>query len=157
MDTLRILKRHLTDDELDTIIEQSIKDRDTFGSQALWLADLQKLKASLAQFDIAGNLRAFGDSEGHLVGILIFDVGELWWSDCLVLSELFVFCVDRRFHGFARVAVQELENLAVIFNCKLIVAGNFFMEKPALTTNTYRKAGFSITCPSYIKIKHEEG
>ena len=152
METLSILSRQLTDDELDYIIERAVAERDKQGSSMLGFADLRKLKFSLHQMDKQGRIRSFVNGQGKIIGILVFDVGFAWWSKSLILSETFVFCVDPEFHGFGRVAVKELKALASVYHCEIIVAGNFFMEKPDVMTNTYKKGGFETICPTYIKV-----
>ena len=155
METLQILKRPLTDAELTQIVERTIEERSHVGSSVLYKADADKVKESLRKFDEDGRMRVFcieDDVKTEIIGILVFDVGEAWWTRSRILSEVFVFCVDPNFIGFGRIAIRELKALASIFNCDLIVAGNFFMDKPEVMTNSYRKGGFEISCPSYIKV-----
>ncbi|WP_196599036.1 hypothetical protein [Pectinatus frisingensis] len=153
MDTskIKILTRPLTDSELDYIVERAVEERARIGSPLLFLTDLKKFKKSLRQIDKEGQLRVWWDGS-KIIGLLAFDVGYTWWTSELLLSEQFVFCIDPEFKGFSRIAIRELDNLARIFNCKFIVAGNFFMDKPAIVSNAYKKGGFELTCPSYIKI-----
>ena len=157
METLSVLKRRLTDTELNLIVAKTIEERSHIGSSLLYLADAGKVKESLRNFDYEGRLRVFYREACHgseiiLVGLLAYDVGYSWWSKKRILSEVFVFGLDPEFKGFGRVARKELDSLAKLYNCDVIIAGNFFMEKPAVMTNTYKKGGFEISCPTYTKV-----
>lgn len=141
-------------EEEDAIASALLRYRDEEGGAFVHLGDLDITMTSL--FHMAANLQVTKFYEGDtFIGIVVFDVGNMWWSDKRFLTEILVLCVDESYHGFARVAIQYLNELAEEFNVDVICAGCYFQAKPQIVTNSYKKDGFTIDAPSYIKVVHK--
>lgn len=108
--------------------------------------------------NIKGHIRAWYDATGSLVGLLMFDIGKLWWSDKIVLMEESVFCTDKSYSGIQREAIKELERVARSCEAELIVSGNVLStgKTERLVLNGYKKAGFQPICTDIIKVVEYE-
>jgi len=92
----------------------------------------------------------------HLVGLLIFDVVQYWWSYDFFLSEVLVLNTDKKFHGFGRIAIKKLEELADTYKCVGICSGCILEKNAPLVSNMYKKAGFQIATSNFVKdMRHE--
>lgn len=105
----------------------------------------------LAQLSLTQRVVIFYD-KGVFIGILVFDVMQEWWSNDKFLVEHFVLCVAPSYKGFARDAIDELERLAKEYNCDAVIAGCYFNKDAQMVTNSYKKKGFTIMCPNYVKL-----
>lgn len=72
----------------------------------------------------AGNIRAWYDATGKLVGLLMFQIGKPWWSDKVAVYEETVFCLDRSYSGIQREAIRELERIARANDAVMIFVGD---------------------------------
>lgn len=116
---------------------------DTFG-------DIRYVIERLRAASHHGRLIKFYDEQGTFSGILLFDIGTVWWTPERVCAEEFVLAVQGA-RGIQRAAVQTLEALAEEHAAKLIVCGNIFQENNNLIGNGYKKAGFRQACATYAK------
>jgi len=156
MGTLIIRKEPLTDEECLMIADRVFEEKARVGTAFVQDASKDTLIVTLRQLSLNGYLLSFVSNEGKLIGILIWDVGNHWWSTEVVITEMFVFCIDKDFKGFGRVALHELDVLAKRYKAKAIVAGSYFLREPQIVTNMYKKFGYSEESPSYIKIIRED-
>ena len=90
-----------------------------------------------------GRIRAWYDQEGLLVGVLMVDVGYQWWSSQKILLEETMFCLEKKYSGFQRVAMRELDRLARTYEAHLIYTGNLLCDTKTakLVRNGYMKHG----------------
>ena len=100
----------------------------------------------------AGNLDVYALGD-NIVGVLGYAIGPVMWSDRRCLQEMVVFQVDKRFIGFGRIALERLNELAVIHDCSVIAAGSLINMDPKMTTNLYmKKGGFTFSYPCFCKV-----
>ena len=92
-----------------------------------------------------------GDSEPILGGLLGCGVGSLWWIEGDVLIEELVVSLTGTNYGFGRFAIEEMERMALMKQCVLILTGSSMFKKTQLITNMYRKKGFEVYGESYLK------
>lgn len=151
MDTKR---RALTPEEVDCIKSVLTQRRGREGAPLMALGEAHKVGDQLYQMSCNQQVIIYYDKT-EFIGILAFDVGCMWWSDVLVLSETLVLCVSPIFKGFSRAAIATLEELACEYDVKAIVAGCIFQREPQLVANAYIKKGFTHTSPIFIKMVGE--
>ena len=145
-------RRMLSTAELEVIWDRLQELVDTEGSTIVKRCGSVELAVRrLAALSVSQRVVIFYD-KGLFIGITIFDVISEWWSNSKFLVEHLVLCVDPDYKGFARVAIDELERLGKEFGVEAIVAGCAFNKNSQLVTNSYKKKGFTIVCPNYIKM-----
>lgn len=89
----------------------------------------------------------------RIIGVIMYDFGNLWWANGACLKEMIVFTVDPDFVGFGRIALERLEELAVEHDCVLIETGGALAEDKKLMENLYiNKGGYQITYPTFVRI-----
>ncbi len=89
----------------------------------------------------------------RIIGVIMYDFGNLWWATGACLKEMIVFTVDPDFVGFGRIALERLEELAVEHDCALIETGGALAEDKKLMENLYiKKGGYQITYPTFVRI-----
>lgn len=89
----------------------------------------------------------------RIVGILMYDFGNLWWANGACLKELLVYAVDPNFVGFGRIALERLEELAVEHDCVLIETGSALALDRKLVENLYMKKGkYDLNYPTFVKV-----
>lgn len=123
------------------------------------LASKKSILQTLHEVQEAGALRTWYDQKDELVGLLIFQVGEVWWSDCRIVTEEVVLCLKpNEYAGIQREAIHELDRLANAWNARLINSGNFLATNQKLIENGYMKrGGYHHKSSSFLKIvKGEE-
>lgn len=91
------------------------------------------------------------DRKPILGGLLGCGVGNLWWIEGDVLIEELVVSLTDSNYGFGRFAVEEMERMAIMKSCVLILTGSSMFKKTRLITNMYRKKGFEVYGESYLK------
>lgn len=92
----------------------------------------------------------------NLVGILIYDVVQFWWSREYFLSEVLVLNTDKSFHGFGRIAIEKMKELAGLYKCAGICSGCILEKNAPMVANMYKKAGFQIATSNFVKdLRHE--
>ena len=127
--------------------EAKVSPLETLGSQgAIYMHVLDQ--------NLKGQIRAWYDATGTLVGLLMFDVGRIWWSDKIVIMEETVFCLDKNYSGIQREATRELDRIARGYSAELIVAGNMISKGTTekLVMNGYKKAGYIPICTDMMKV-----
>ena len=148
-------RRMLSTAELEALWDRLKELVDTTGSELVQkCGSLELTIRRLAQLSLSQRVVIFYD-KGVFIGILVFDVMQEWWSNDKFLVEHFVLCVSSSYKGFARDAIDELERLARLFDCDVIVAGCYFNEDTQVVSNSYKKKGFTIMCPNYVKLLKE--
>lgn len=141
--------------ELEALWDRLKELVDTTGSELVQkCGSLELTIRRLAQLSLSQRVVIFYD-KGVFIGILVFDVMQEWWSNDKFLVEHFVLCVTSSYKGFARDAIDELERLAREFDCDVVVAGCYFNKDAQLVSNSYKKKGFTIMCPNYVKLLKE--
>lgn len=100
-----------------------------------------------------GNIRAWYDATGSLVGLLMFQIGKPWWSDKIAVYEETVFCIDKSYSGFQREAIRELDRIARANNAEMIFVGDIVSSgtTEALVVNGYRKQGYQRVANELVK------
>lgn len=100
----------------------------------------------------------YDKESGELVGILMYDFIEDWYSSQIILAEQLVLKFTEKVRGFQRTAIEELENIARHYEVKYILAGNYLtpLKYKRLIANGYTKAGFSIGYNTFLKEKADE-
>ena len=113
-------------------------------------ADLEEAMSNLESFYRRGQVQSFYLGV-NLIGILVFDVVQYWWSPRRFLYETMVLSVDKDFHGFGRIAVEQLEKLAKKYTCCAICSGCMVDHNVPVVRNLYKKFGFRIDTSNFIK------
>lgn len=145
-------RRALRIDEWELIRERLIELRDKEGSDFIKLADPSIAIKHIVSASFRDNVVIFYDKD-ELIGILIFTLDKPWWADIKILAEILVLCVSPSFKGFARYAIDTLEKLGEEFKADAICAGCYFQKKPTIVSNSYIKKGFTLMCPTYVKLR----
>lgn len=146
-----VTKFFLTYEEEKLIAEALLRHREEEGNAFVWLGDLETTMDSLRQKVKNMQVTFFYDDKGF-VGILVCDVGNVWWSKKKFMIEELILCVRPNYHGFARGAIAYLEQLAELWEVDAIIAGCYFQKTPQIVMNSYKKAGFTIDTSSCIKV-----
>lgn len=146
-----VTKFFLTYEEEKLIAEALLRHREEEGNAFVWLGDLETTMDALRQKATNMQVTFFYDDKGF-VGILVCDVGNVWWSKKKFMIEELVLCVRPNYHGFAREAIAYLEQLAELWEVDAIIAGCYFQKTPQIVMNSYKKAGFTIDTSSCIKV-----
>lgn len=146
-----VTKLCLPYEEKKLIAEALLRHREDEGNAFVWLGDLETTMDSLRQKIKNAQVSFFYDDNG-LVGILVCNVGNVWWSKKKFMIEELVLCVRPNYHGFARDAIARLEYLAELWEVDAIIAGCYFQKTPQVVMNSYKKAGFTIDTSSCIKV-----
>jgi hypothetical protein len=122
--------------------------------------DGSELMKEFADIEVgAENIRKYSEQrlvvkfyeKGRLQGILCFDVGTSWWTDKTIISEVLILSMSG-VHGLQREAIKAMDTLAKEYGADLIASGCIFQKQPQIVTNGYLKAGFTTTCPTYVKV-----
>lgn len=113
-----------------------------------------KVYQHVVEQNYMGNLRAWYDDKGTLVGLLMFAVAKPWWSDKNAVFEETVFCLDETYSGIQREAIRELERIARANDAEMVFAGDILCDERTspLVLNGYRKAGFKPIATDLVKI-----
>lgn len=148
-------RRPLTQDELSLIVKTMAEYREKDGTPITVYGQPAPVMRNLLTMSAEGQVVVFTDN-GRFMGILVFDVGEWWWSDARVLMENFVLSVTEK-PGFQREALKELNRLADEYDVDVIAAGSIFMNNSAMVMNGYKKDGFLMTTPTCVKIRKGGG
>lgn len=146
-----VTKLFLPYEEEKLIAEALLRHREDEGNAFVWLGDIETTMDSLRQKIKNAQVTFFYDDKGF-VGILVCNVGNVWWSKKKFMIEELVLCVRPDYHGFARVAIAFLEYLAELWEVDAIIAGCYFQKTPQVVMNSYKKAGFTIDTSSCIKV-----
>jgi hypothetical protein len=89
----------------------------------------------------------------RIIGVIMYDFGNLWWADEACLKEMIILTIDPDFVGFGRIALERLEELAVEHDCALIETGSAMHLDKKLIENMYVKKGrYQITYPTFVRI-----
>lgn len=152
------LDRRLTEDELRNIAELFYEIGRKQGALEHPLAPLTSVEAVYRTLKVAndnGYLEAFALS-GRVIGILMYDIGNPWWSECFCLKEMLVLTVDPEFKGFGRIALERLQELAEEHGCALIESGSAFCLESKIIHNLYtKKGGFQFTYPNFVRVNEQ--
>lgn len=156
METLsdvNVYRNYLSRAECEMIKKAMLRHREKEGNSLMWhFGNAYYVLHQLFKFSKNGQVCEFYDKDKKFLGIMLFDVGQLWWSEEAFLIEQFVLCVQPDYHGFQRLAIQKLNALARQFNVKAICGGCLFQDNPQMVINGYRKDGFNIDSPSVFKV-----
>jgi hypothetical protein len=134
------------------IIFETLQERGEQGHPLKSLVDYSSILEEVSLRDLQDRLLKFVNTSGKLVGVLAFDVGQPWWSSEKCLEEVFVYCLDPDLHGFGRIALRHLEDLAETYGCSFIEAGGAACVDSKPLENLYmKKGGFSFSYPNFIK------
>lgn len=129
-----------------------LRHREKEGNQLMWsFGNADFVVSKLQALSAIGRVVEFYEGD-RFIGILLFDVGDLWWTDAIFLLEEFVLCVDKDYKGFQRKAIEELEFLANLYEVNGIISGCYFQAEPQIVMNGYLREGFDVNMPSAMKI-----
>lgn len=153
MDTV-VKENHLRNPERDATAYVEALKREADGHLLLSLGSRGAVYSHLLEQNTNGKIRAWYDATGKLVGVLMFDVGKLWWTDKTVVMEETVFCIDKTYSGIQREAIRELERVSRGYEAELIISGNVLStgRTAKLVMNGYKKAGFEPICTDMVKV-----
>lgn len=153
MDTI-IKEERLRNPERDATEYIKALKREAKGSPLVTLGSQGAIYSHLLEQNLKGQIRAWYDATGTLVGLLMFDVGRIWWSDKIVIMEEAVFCLDKKYSGIQREASRELDRIARGYSAEIIVVGNMIStgDTEKLVMNGYKKAGYSPICTDMMKV-----
>lgn len=143
----------LAPDELRKAMKEMIRVREQEGSVIAQLGDPSYVARQLYEMSQRGLVVKF--YKGNVfVGLMAYDVGQLWWLEQPLLIEQLVLSCDKEGHGVQREAINALDALAryVYPFVAGIASGNLFMERPQIVMNAYKKAGYTQTAPTSIKV-----
>lgn len=121
------------------------------------LMDPECVKRTLMTLPL-DNVCLWYDCEDNLVAILVYAVGQDWWSNEICVSEALTLLVDTKWAGIQREAIKELERVAHAYGARMITAGNALapLDKKALVGNGYRRQGYNIHYDAFIKVLEGE-
>ena len=145
-------RRVLSFNEFELIAERLKELRDREGSEILKLGEPYYAAKSLVQMSMDTKVIVFKE-DGKFIGILAFDVVKEWWTREPLLTETIVLSMSDDVKGFARIAIDKLKELAELYDVAAIIAGCLFQKNPQVVTNSYKKKGFDIIQPVYIKMR----
>lgn len=112
---------------------------------------------TLHEVQEAGAIRTWYDKDDELVGLLIFQVGEIWWSESRVVTEELVLCMKPEYAGIQREAMRELDRLANAWNAQIIMSGNLLASNKKVIENGYmRHGGFQLKSNVFLKVVRGE-
>jgi len=153
MDTI-IKEEHLRNPERDATEYIKALKREAKGSPLVSLGSQGSIYSHILEQNLKGQIRAWYDATGKLVGLLMFDVGRIWWSNKIVIMEETVFCLDKSYSGIQREATRELDRIARGYSAEIIVTGNMIStgDTERLVMNGYKKAGYTTICTDMIKV-----
>lgn len=153
MDTI-IKEEHLRNPERDATEYIKALKREAKGSPLVSLGSQGSIYSHILEQNLKGQIRAWYDATGKLVGLLMFDVGRIWWSNKIVIMEETVFCLDKSYSGIQREATRELDRIARGYSAEIIVTGNMIStgDTERLVMNGYKKAGYTPICTDMIKV-----
>lgn len=121
------------------------------------LISKKAIMETLAEAQEVGIIRTWYDSKDSLVGVLMFQIGQQWWSDAICVSEETVLCLNHEYAGIQREAMRELERIANAWGAKLIVSGNIISANQKLIENGYMKrGGYHHKSSSFLKVMRGE-
>lgn len=154
---VKVYRSVLSAKEAEQIKEAMLRHRKQEGNELMWkFGDAYYVLQQLWNFSKNGQVCEFYDKDKNFLGIMLFDIGELWWSQEAFLLEQFVLCVSPTCHGFQRLAIKKLNQLAKQFKVKAICGGCLFQDNPQMVINGYRKDGFNIDSPTVFKVVSQE-
>ena len=84
MDTI-IKEEHLRNPERDATEYIKALKREAKESPLVSLGSQGSIYSHILEQNLKGQIRAWYDATGKLVGLLMFDVGRIWWSDKIVI------------------------------------------------------------------------
>lgn len=153
MDTV-VKEYHLRNPEKDAMTYISALKREAKGHLLETLGSQGAVYSHLLEQNAKGKIRAWYNATGSLIGLLMFDIGKLWWTDKVVVMEESVFCIDTSYSGIQREAIKELERVARGYEAELIISGNVLStgKTELLVLNGYKKAGFQPICTDMVKV-----
>ena len=153
MDTV-VKENSLRNPERDATEYIKALKREVKGSPLETLGSQGAIYTHVLDQNLKGQIRAWYDATGKLVGLLMFDVGRIWWSDKVVIMEETVFCLDKNYSGIQREATRELDRIARGYSAEIIVVGNMIStgDTEKLVMNGYKKAGYSPICTDMMKV-----
>lgn len=148
-------RRQLTREELKLLQVAIRDDMPKDGSKAVTeFLNLPWASECLMQFSKEKKVVEFYQGD-RFCGILAFDYGSAWWTDKTIIYEVVVLAV-KGCHGLQREACKMLDSIAAERHASMISSGCFFQRNPQVVTNGYKKAGFTQTYPTYVKVvKHD--
>lgn len=122
-------------------ISALLKESNNHLLQDLGNPDMARRYVLLANSE--GRIRAWYDKEGRLVGLLMFSIGQLWWSNAYIIFEETLFTIDKNYSGLQSEGMKELERIARSYNAKLIATGTLLSEGDTakLVRNGYMRRG----------------
>lgn len=147
-------RRVLSFNEFELIAERLKELRDREGSEILKLGEPYYAAKSLVHMSIDTKVIVFKE-DGRFIGLLAFDVVKEWWTPKPILTETIILSMSDDVKGFARIAIDKLKELAEFYDVAAIVAGCLFQKSPQVVTNSYKKKGFDIIQPVYIKMRED--
>ncbi|MBS5519645.1 MAG: hypothetical protein KHX13_04850 [Acidaminococcus intestini] len=119
--------------------------------------DIDAAIRNIVEMDRRGQVVKFRTPENGLIGILIYDIVNFWWSDEPFFSEVLVLKTDPTFTGgFGRMAIRQMERIAKDNKCVGICSGCILERNAPMVTNMYKKAGFQITTANFVKDLRDE-
>lgn len=153
MDTI-IKEEHLRNPERDATEYIKALKKEAKGSPLVSLGSQGSIYSHILEQNLKKQIRAWYDATGKLVGLLMFDVGRIWWSDKIVIMEETVFCLDKSYSGIQREATRELDRIARGYSAEIIVTGNMIStgDTERLVMNGYKKAGYTPICTDMMKV-----
>ena len=82
-------------------------------------------------------------NQRSIAGAVGYSFQDLWWAkkNTTALVESFVIGIDPEFNGFGRQVLKRFDQIAVEFDCQMIMTGNLMGLDPQLTANLYEKKG----------------
>ena len=153
MDTV-VKEYHLRNPEKDAMTYISALKREAKGHLLEALGSQGAVYSHILEQNTKGKIRAWYNATGNLIGLLMFDIGKLWWTDKVVVMEESVFCIDTSYSGIQREAIKELERVARGYEAELIISGNVLStgKTERLVLNGYKRAGFQPICTDMVKV-----
>lgn len=106
---------------------------------------------TLNQAGESGVLRTWYDKEDKLVGLLLFQVFNDWWTKEAIVKEELILTVNKGYAGLQRLAMKELERIARSYDSRLIVSGNLIAPNQKVVENGYRKQGYQHKSSMFMK------
>lgn len=127
-------------EELDTVMDRLASLKVSCSNPIIATGSLDSARRSLHSMALKKMVDIVYSSKDEFVGIVVYDIGNQWYSEDICLIEHLVLCVSPNVAGFGRVAIEIMQQRADFYDAKYLLSGNSTMN--LTVPSMYTKAGF---------------